>query len=222
LDWVYISGFFDGEGGISVHAPKVSNVLVLTVGITQKSKEVPLKIAAFLRTQGIGSRFTLNKLGIHNLRIGRVKDIISFLSHLTLEVKARQVDASLDYLRGRITGNELLSIFKEEYLAGRRRQLPLVSREWNFGLTHEEALRIAKRVRAEASATARNSLKPSDIRLMVLKLPSIFGVKDVMLAFRVPKHRASYLVRLMRREGFVLGEVRGHSRKRTLVCRRVI
>jgi hypothetical protein len=222
LDWAYISGFFDGEGGITIDAPKDSRVLVLTVGIAQKSKEVLEIIAGFLRTHGISSRFFVSGPGINNPRIGRIKDIISFLSRLTLTVKARQAAASLDYLRGRISGNELLSIFKEEYLAGKRRFAPFVRREWNFSLTHEEANRLAELERARASATARKCLRPADLRAMVVELPLCFGIQDVALALAVPKQRASYIVKLMRREGLIVGELHYHSHTRTLVCKRII
>jgi len=69
LDGGYISGFFDGEGGITIDAPKESRVLVLSVGITQKSKEVLESIAGFLRTHGISSRFAVSAGGINSIRI---------------------------------------------------------------------------------------------------------------------------------------------------------
>jgi len=220
LDWAYISGFFDGEGGIAIEATKNSGVLILTVGITRKSKEVLEIIAGFLRTHGMSSRFSVSGEGISSLRIGGIKDIISFLSHLTPTVKARQAEASLDYLRGSITGNEMLSVFKKEYLRGRRRFAPLVRRKWNFGLTHEEANRLVKQERAAASAKARNCLTPSDLRAMFLELPLSFGIQDVAQALSVPRQRVSCIVKLMRCKGFAVGELRYHSHTRTLVCKR--
>ena len=141
---------------------------------------------------------------------------------MTLTVKTRQAEASLDYLRGNITGNDLLSIFKEEHLAGRRRRAPFVGREWNFHLTHKEALRFAGLERAKASAIARNCLKPYDLRAIVMKLPRVFGIQDVALALAVPKLRARYITYLMRREGFVQGELHYDSHTRTLICKRII
>jgi hypothetical protein len=222
LDWGCISGFFDGEGGITIDAPKGSRVLVMNVTIAQKNKEVLEIIQTFLAAQGIGSRILVLVTRVYSLKIWRIKDIISFLSHLTLTVKARQVETTLRYYQGNITGNELLSIFKEEYLVGRRRHPPFLSREWNFHLTHKEALRLAGLDRSKAAQRARNCLEISDIREMVMKLPTVFGVQDVMRVFGVPKTRASYLVRLMRRNGFVVGNLHYHSNTRTLVCRRQI
>ena len=222
MDWECISGFFDGEGGITIDAPKGSRVLVLTITLSQKNKEVLEIIGAFLAAQGIGSRLMVLGNGVYNLKIWRIKDIISFLSHLTLTVKARQVETTLGYYQGNVTGNELLSIFKEEYLVGRRRHPPFLSREWNFPLTHKEAIRLAGQDRSKAAQRARHCLVPSDVRGMVMKLPLVFGLQDVMLAFGVPKPRASYLVRLMRREGFVVGELHYHSNTKTLVCKRQI
>ncbi len=203
-------------------APKGSRVLVLSVGISQKSKEVLEIIARFLKAHGISSRFAVSGAGINSLRIERIKDIISFLSHLTLIVKLRQAEASIDYLRGRITGNELLSIFREEHLGGRRRFAPFPRREWNFDLNHEQAKRLAEQERGKASAKARNCLNSDDLRAMVFKLPLSFGIQDVADSFSVSKQRASYIVKLMRRQGFVVGELRYHSHPRTLVCKRTI
>ena len=192
------------------------------MGIAQKSKEVLENIALFLGTYGISSRFATSGGGINSLRIGRVKDIISFLSHLTLTVKARQAEASLDYLRGHITGNDLLSIFKEEYLSSRRRFAPLAGRARNFYLTHEEAILLARQERAEASAVARNCLTRSDLRSMVTHLPRVFSVQDVAVALAVPKQRARYIISLMRRDGLVLTELHYHSHTRTLTCKRMV
>jgi len=58
------------------------------VSIAQKRREVLEKIAAFLQAYGISSRFAISGAGIGSLRIGKIKDIISLFSHLTLVVKA--------------------------------------------------------------------------------------------------------------------------------------
>jgi len=222
LDWAYISGFFDGEGGTTVEAPKRTRVLVPIVVITQKSRGVLDDIATFLKAHGIRSRSALSNSGINSLRIGRIKDIISFLSHLTLTVKARQVEASLDHLRGRNTGNELLSIFNEKFLAGRRPRAPLVGREWNRDLTRAEANLLAGLERGRASSVARNCLKQSGLLAIVLKPPDVLGVQDVARALGVERLRARYLTSLMRRHGLAQCELHYHSQTRTLVCKRMI
>ncbi len=192
------------------------------MGVAEKSKEVLENIALFLGTYGISSRFATSGGGINRLRIGRVKDIISFLSHLTLAVKARQAEASLDYLRGHIPGNDLLSIFKGEYLSGRRRSAPLVGRELNFYLTHEGAILLARHERAEASAVARNCLTRSGLRRMVMDLPRVLCVQDVAVALAMSKQRTRYIISLMRRDGLVLAELRYRSHTRTLTCKRMV
>ncbi len=222
MDWEYISGFFDGEGGISIDSPKGSRVLVLSVTMAQKNKEVLEIIRTFLAVQGISSHLRRLVTGVYSLKIWRIKDIISFLSNLTLTVKARQAETALSYYQGNMTGNELLSIFKDEYLAGRRRHPPFPSRQWNFYLTHKEALKLAGQDRSKAARRARKFLELSDIRGMVVRLPLVFGIQDVMLTFGVPKRRATYLVRRMRCEGFVVGKVHYYSNTRALVCKRQI
>ncbi len=203
-----------------MEARKGTRVLVLCVDMAQKNREVLELIAAFVHQWGINSRLVLSSTGIFHLRIWRIKDIISFLSHLTLVVKARQVQASLDYLEGRITGNNLLSIFNEDFLMGRRRRVPLGGREWNRVLTHAEANAFAKKERSEAAMAARNCMTKSDRSQMVLKLPPIFDVKDAANMMGVNTQRARYVISLMRRDGLIKSEI--HSRSRTLVCTRLI
>jgi hypothetical protein len=190
--------------------------------MAQKNKEVLEIIRSFLAAQGIGSHLRRLVTGVYSLKIWRIKDIISFLSHLTLTVKARQAETTLSYYQGNTTGKELLSIFKDEYLAGRRRHPPFSNREWNSCLTHKEALKLAGQDRPKAARRARKFLELSDIREMVVRLPPVFGIQDVMLTFGVPKRSATYLVRRMRREGFVVGNVHYYSNTRALVCKRQI
>jgi len=129
--------------------------------------------------------------------------MIGLLSRLRAMVKARQVEGALRYFNGEITSNELLMVFEEEYLAGRRRFSPLRNRKLTFNLKHTEAVQLARKERAQAALKARNTLTEAGLRDMVTRLPADFDSEDVMTVFSVDKFRANYLIRRMRREGLV-------------------
>ena len=100
-------------------------VLVLTATIAQKDHAVLKQMAEFLRANGISSNLKTLKTGVGSLKITRIGDVIRLFTRLSLVVRARQVETSLQYLNGEITGNESLMVFQEEYLGGRRRVSPL-------------------------------------------------------------------------------------------------
>src|SRR3989441_7282496 len=99
---MYVGGFFDGEGGVSVAARVWSNTLALKVTMGQKSQEILKKIQAFLVTHRIHSDIYRPKTGIRTLEIGRVGDLTRFLSSVPSIIKRKQVDCALRYLKGEI------------------------------------------------------------------------------------------------------------------------
>jgi len=52
VDWMYVGGFFDGEGGVSVAARAWSNTLALKVTMGQKSQGILKKIQHFFLPKG--------------------------------------------------------------------------------------------------------------------------------------------------------------------------
>lgn len=157
--------------------------------------------------------------GTYNLKTSRIKDIISFLSRLTLTVKARQVETTLSHDQGDVTGKESFSAFeKEECLARPRRHRTLLSRDWNFPSTCKEPIGLISPDLTKAVQRARNRLGPPDVHGIVMKLPPAVGVRDVMPAFGSPKQTACHLARLTRPGGCVGGELHHHSDASTLAC----
>ena len=108
VDWMYVGGFFDGEGGVSVAARAWSNTLALKVTMGQKSQGILKRIQAFLLNQGIHSVIYPSKKGVRTLEIGRVEDLTRFLSFVPSIVKRKQVSCALQYLRGEMSGNTLI------------------------------------------------------------------------------------------------------------------
>jgi len=204
MNWQYISGFFDGEGGVSIDSHQSVRVLILSASFAQKDQTVLDHIADFLQTRGIASTIRTATTGVHSLKVTRIRDAFNLFTRLNLAVKARQVETSLRYLRGEITGNELLLIFEEEFHAGRRRFSPLQSRELTHYLRHSEAVKLAGQERSQASRITRNCLNAEDIRLITASMPVDFEVRDVMSSFEGSKNRAYHLIRVMRSQGLVV------------------
>ena len=144
MSWDYVSGFFDGEGGFMVGFGTSRRVLRLTLSLAQKSRGVLELIRAFLTRMGIFSVLSLMVDGTHTLRVIRARDIVRMIANMHLAVKHRQALAVSDYLTGKLTGNQLLLILKQEHEAGRRKsEIP----KWaltKFPLTRLEAKKLGQ------------------------------------------------------------------------------
>jgi intein/homing endonuclease len=87
----YISGFFDGEGGVSVLGRAGANALALKATVSQKSTEVLRRIKSFLSLAGIFAVIYTYKNGLSSLEVRRVDDLARFLRSLKLVVKHLQL-----------------------------------------------------------------------------------------------------------------------------------
>ncbi len=203
VDWMYVGGFFDGEGGVSVGARSWSNTLALKVTMGQKSQGILEKIQAFLLTQGIRSVIYRPKTGVRSLEIGRVEDLTRFLSFVPSIVKRKQVSCALQYLRGEIPGNTLIKVFDEEHTKLRRKSTPMKGLRMRFPLTKLEAVSLADELSLKSRQAAIRQNYLSRMRRRASILPPVFGVKDVERAFGVSRGRAQRLARLMEKEGLV-------------------
>ena len=203
VDWMYVGGFFDGEGGISVSARVWSNTLALKVTMGQKSQEILKKIQAFLVTRRIHSDIYRPKTGISALEIGRVEDLTRFLSSVPSIIKRKQVDCALRYLKGEISGNALIKVFDEEHTKLSRKFTPMKGLGMRFPLTKHEAVALANELSEKSRIAANRKIYLARMRRRASNLPPVFGVKDVERTFGVSKGRAQRLARLMEKEGLV-------------------
>jgi hypothetical protein len=203
VDWSYVSAFFDGEGAIGVTSIAGSNVLTLTVSICQKSVEVLLAIKSLLIQSGIYAAIYRFATGMYSLQIGRNGDIIRFLKSVKSIVKRRQVDASLKYLEGKITGNALLQVLEIEKVNHRRKTSPMRVLGLRFPMTRMEAREAAAIKSAEARTKGNRLAYLGRLQKRVRSLPDSFGVRDIERVLGVSKPRAQVIGNLMVREGFV-------------------
>lgn len=124
-------------------------MLALKATICQRSLGVLRRIKSCLRLYGIVSVIYTFANGMNSLEVGRADDLSRFLRSKSI-VKARQVAAARDYLDGRITGNELLQIYEEEYRSHKRKNSPLRSLGMRFPTTRLGAKEAAATKAAEA------------------------------------------------------------------------
>jgi len=206
ISWSYISGFFDGEGGITVFAKASSNALALKATVCQKSVEVLLRIRLFLQMAGIYSIIYTFSNGMNSLEVGRADDLLRFLKSLRSVVKARQVATAIKYLDSRISGNSLLLVYEQEYKHHKRKNSPLRSLGLRFPMTRAEAVSAA-RIKAVKGSHEENRRRYTErMELRVQSLPQVFVVSDIQSNVGVSKKRAQYLGKKME----ALGLVRSH------------
>lgn len=203
VNWTYISGFFDGEGGITVVSRIGSNALALKATIVQRSLEVLTKIRAFLTLWGIHSVIYAYETTANTLEVRRADDLVRFLRHLRTIVKRKQVELALEYLEGRISGNALLQVYDMGFREHKRKGNPMSKPGLRFPMTRFEAVEAAAAKSFEARMKGQQRSYRERIERRVLSLPPIFGVKDIEEVIGVSKPRAQVLGNLMVKEGLV-------------------
>jgi len=219
MNWSYVSGFFDGEGGVSVFGRVGAFALALKVTICQKSLDVLQKIKSFLILFGIRSAIYCYKNGLHVLEVGRIYDLSRFFHLIKPVVKNRQVQTALDYLEGRISGNSLLQIFDQEYAKHKRKNSPLRSLGPRFPMTRLEAREAAANISLKARIKGNRTAYLNRLEKRILALPAVFHVRDIESTVGVSKPRAQVIGNLFVREGFAkfhyerVAHRRGHATK---------
>jgi LAGLIDADG DNA endonuclease family protein len=144
--WQQLSGYFDGDGSVELKA----GVFVLRFAVTWSDTYLPQleHIAEFLRSQNIvPSRIRLGKSTIGrsawHLSVwkfgGQLQVCKSILPYL--DKKRVQVKTVIDYLEDRLSGEDVMRIFREEHQngkwAGRPKNLPMPwSRAQGLELAH--------------------------------------------------------------------------------------
>ena len=214
VNWDYISGFFDGEGSITVDARPDLGVLIVYVTISQKYRPLLSAIAEFLDRNGIICQLCRNGRAVHEIRIRRIENVCKLLGRLTLNLKRNQALATIAYYDGRITGNQLLQIFDTEHKMGRRRSSPL-KLGMSYPLTHKEALLEAQKIRVSATRAA-NLIYTRQVLISRAKLlPEAFATADVARILSCSLQTARYIIRRMEANGLVSCKIvgtRGHGK----------
>jgi hypothetical protein len=123
--WRQVAGYFDGDGNFSI--TDLSNQpfkLGLQIIFTDQSQEQISMLRTFLVKRGIipsnvlkTSKGTASMIAIGTFD-GVLAAAIAMLPYLFK--KSNEAIAVIDYYEGRISGNDLVAIFKQEVEAGRR------------------------------------------------------------------------------------------------------
>jgi LAGLIDADG-like domain len=203
MGWAYVSGFFDGEGGITVVSRIGSNALSLKATVGQRSLGVLVQIREFLQASGIYSVIYESEHSANSLEVRRARDLIRFLRSLRTIVKRRQVETALEYLEGWISGNQLLRIYEHEYRKHKRKGNPRANLGLRFPMTRFQAVEAAAMKSSEARARGARKSFLGRMERRVLVLPPRFDVKDVQRIIGVSRPRAQKLGRLMEEQRLV-------------------
>ncbi len=132
--WEQVAGYFDGDGTISLSdTTNQPYKLSLSLIFVDQSFDQIRNIREFLIRNGVNTGNVL-KMSMGNAYMVAVSQFDSVKETLrqmlpNLCKKANEVKAALDYYEGKITGNELARVFREEVEAGRRerrrRKIPI-------------------------------------------------------------------------------------------------
>ena len=154
--WEQVGGYFDGDGNVGLEI--IKRVLRLRIRFVDTWKPQVEAIMAFLVNRGIatgriGQDNKTSKSPAYRLEINQVASVLRTSKELfDCCVKKREdLRIVIDYLEGRITGNEAVAAFNEEVAVGRRRG---VARDADIPYTREEGIRLSKLENAEKARSA--------------------------------------------------------------------
>jgi hypothetical protein len=127
--WLQIAGYFDGDG--TIYFSDTSNrpyKLSISLVFVDQSVDQIRTVKDFLNRHGVKTSNILKRsdgdayeLAVSQFRCVKraLKKMVPFLCK-----KENEARAAIDYYEGRITGNQLLEVFKVEVEAGRRERRP--------------------------------------------------------------------------------------------------
>ena len=142
--WRQIAGYFDGDGCLSIR--KVATGTPFTVGLTldfiDQSRKQILMIESFMRRRGVAVGRPSFRGGAWTVSIGAIRAVKSALQRMLpyLCKKSVEARAALDYLEGRISGNEFQLLLLQEVKQGNRERM---GRQVDLPWTRPEGLRRA-------------------------------------------------------------------------------
>jgi len=151
--WGQIAGYFDGDG--TIYFSDTSNQpykLSVSLIFVDQSYDQIKNVKDFLNLHGVRTSSILKtSLGTANMvAVSEFNSVKAVLRRMLpyLCKKANEAQATFDYYEGKITGNQLLAIFKQEVEAGRRESHP---RKVALDVPYKrvEGDRIMKRIRKD-------------------------------------------------------------------------
>jgi hypothetical protein len=126
--WEQVAGYFDGDGNVSIS--DLSNQpykLSLSLIFTDASIEQVSMLRSFFIKRGIPTSNVLRTTtAAWMIAISRHDSVLSTLKAMLphLYKKANEAQSVIDYYEGKITGNDIVEVFRKEVEAGRRERRP--------------------------------------------------------------------------------------------------
>jgi len=145
--WKQVAGYFDGDGNVGLEV--VKRVLRFKLRFVDTWRPQIQSIAIFLARSKIrcGSVGKDGKIGLwqaaYRLDIVEVRSVIRAARAMLPYTVKKHLDLQvvIDYLEGKITGNQALKLFNEEARSGRRRGKIRVQ---SLPYTRQDGLRMAQ------------------------------------------------------------------------------
>lgn len=156
--WLQIAGYFDGDGTVyfSDTSNKPYKLSVSLVFVDQSHDQIRC-VKDFLNDHGIKTSNILKRSDseAYELAISEFKAVKKALRHMVPFLCKKEIEGrgALDYYEGRITGNDLVSVFQTEVNAGRRENHPHKV-VLDVPYTRPEGDRIMRRLRSEKFGSA--------------------------------------------------------------------
>jgi hypothetical protein len=155
--WKQVTGYFDGDGNVGLEV--VKRVVRLKLRFVDTWRPQILSIHTFLSRCGIRSGAIARGEGrgrwqaAYRLDITEVKSVIrTAKAMIGYSVKKRaELQVTVDYLEGRITGSQALSAFNEDVRSGRRRGKIRLE---DIPYTRAEGVRLSKLENARKARAA--------------------------------------------------------------------
>ena len=142
--WEQVAGYFDGDGNVGVEVVKY--VLKFKLRFSDTWKAQILAIKSFLNRKGISTsglwqETRSGRLDANRIEVSSIAGVLSAAKAMLpfCVKKAEDLQIPIDYLEGRLNGNQAIERFNEEVRIGRRSGF---IREPTVPYTRMEGLRI--------------------------------------------------------------------------------
>ncbi|QQG48117.1 MAG: hypothetical protein HY247_05000 [archaeon] len=215
--WEQVAGYFDGDGSILIS--DTSNQpfkLGMSLQFVDQSREQILMLQNFLIDRGVKTSNILktSKGTANMLSVGSRDSVIKTLREMApyLFKKEREAFVTLEYLEGKITGNQLFTAFQLEVEAGRReRRGRTVMIDVPYTQFEGEALMKARRNERLARAIVKTRSKVSESDYFRIRRENYvlnWTLRDILEAH--PQYSKETIRRILGRgRGYVLVKGRG-------------
>jgi len=144
--WRQVSGYFDGDGNVGLEA--VKRILRIRLRFVDTWKPQVDSIWDFLKrhrvkTGHVGRDDKGAWQAAYRLDVTEIESVLRAAKAMLPHVVKKEEDLriAIDYMEGRITGNEALSLFNNEIRIGRRRGK---IRDTDLPYTRQEGLRLSR------------------------------------------------------------------------------